>query len=276
MYLGVFPVQPDRSLYCCLVMVVEKLSSIAGDLKCSFRLMEGFSSFVAKSAVSLLRELGVSGQSEGKMVSDEAVWSSLWFWIRRSNSSWEPSRGSTWDKRTLGRSREEIQDVFKWRVWPVWAFWNQAAILGEFACMALFLLAFLVIVGLFRWVCPASTSGTLYTFITPYLNQGLNPHQLWLVCSWWEAGVADNNAACGRKDGGWGVRSSGGCWTAVEVKKNAANELVCELLWYSQSYQVVLRPPKRSYCQMIAKKNTKECIKWTVCDAHKPWREFSV
>ena len=53
---------------------------------------------VAKSVVSLLRELGVSGQSVRKMVkevSDEALKSSQWIWIRRSNSSWGPSRGST-------------------------------------------------------------------------------------------------------------------------------------------------------------------------------------
>ena len=50
-----------------------------------------------KSVVSLLRELGVSGQSVRKIVkemSDEAVRSSQWIWIRRSNSSWGPSRES--------------------------------------------------------------------------------------------------------------------------------------------------------------------------------------
>ena len=76
-----------------------------------------------------------------------------WIWIRRSSSSWRPSRGSTYGKKTLGRSKEEIQDVFKWGVWPMWAFWNQAAILRELASMALFLLVFLVIVKLFSWVC---------------------------------------------------------------------------------------------------------------------------
>ena len=38
-------------------------------------------------------------------------------------------------------------------VWPMWTFWNQVANLGELACMALFLLAFLVIVRRFKWVC---------------------------------------------------------------------------------------------------------------------------
>jgi len=88
-----------------------------------------------------------------KEVSDEAVKSSQLIWIRGSNSSWGPSRGSTWGKQTLWRSKEELQDVFKWRMWPMWAFWNQATILGELACMALFLPVFLVIVGLFRRVC---------------------------------------------------------------------------------------------------------------------------
>jgi len=46
--------------------------------------------FVAKSVVSLLRELGVSGQSGRKIVkevSDEAVKCSQWIWIKRSNRS---------------------------------------------------------------------------------------------------------------------------------------------------------------------------------------------
>jgi len=54
--------------------------------------------FVSKSVVSLLRELGISGQSVRKIVkemADEAVKSSQWIWIRRSNSIWGPSRGST-------------------------------------------------------------------------------------------------------------------------------------------------------------------------------------
>ena len=58
----------------------------------------GCRGFVAKSVVSLLREFGVSGQSVRKIVkevSDEAVKSSQWIWIRRSNSSWGASRGST-------------------------------------------------------------------------------------------------------------------------------------------------------------------------------------
>ena len=58
----------------------------------------GCRGFVAKSVVSLLRELGVSGQSVRKIVkvvSDEAVRFSQWIWIRRSSSSWGPSRGST-------------------------------------------------------------------------------------------------------------------------------------------------------------------------------------
>ena len=58
----------------------------------------GCRGFVAKSVVSLLRELDVSGQSVRKIVkevSDEAVKSSQWIWIRRSKSSWGPSRGST-------------------------------------------------------------------------------------------------------------------------------------------------------------------------------------
>ena len=58
----------------------------------------GCRGFVAKSVVSLLRELGVSGQSVRKIVkevSDEAVKSSQGIWIRRSNCSWGPSRGST-------------------------------------------------------------------------------------------------------------------------------------------------------------------------------------
>ena len=58
----------------------------------------GCRGFVAQSVLSSLRELGVSGESEGKLVkevSDEAVKSSQRIWIRRSNSSWGPSRGST-------------------------------------------------------------------------------------------------------------------------------------------------------------------------------------
>ena len=58
----------------------------------------GCRGFVAKSVVSLLRELGVSGQRVRKIVkemSDEAVRASQWIWIRRSNSSWGPGRGST-------------------------------------------------------------------------------------------------------------------------------------------------------------------------------------
>ena len=58
----------------------------------------GCRGFVVKSVVSLLRELGVSGQSVRKMVkevSEEAVKSSQWIWIRRNNSSWGSSRGST-------------------------------------------------------------------------------------------------------------------------------------------------------------------------------------
>ena len=58
----------------------------------------GCRGLVAKSAVSLLRELGVSGQSVRKIVkevSDKAVKSSQWIWIRRNNSSWGPSSGST-------------------------------------------------------------------------------------------------------------------------------------------------------------------------------------
>ena len=50
----------------------------------------GCRGFVAKSVVSLLRELGISGQSVRKIVkevSDEPVKSSQWIWIRRSNSS---------------------------------------------------------------------------------------------------------------------------------------------------------------------------------------------
>ncbi|ONI45659.1 hypothetical protein AN642_00180 [Epulopiscium sp. SCG-B10WGA-EpuloA2] len=53
---------------------------------------------VARSVVSLLRELGGSGQSVRKIVkdmSDEAVKSSQWIWMRRNNGSWGPSRGST-------------------------------------------------------------------------------------------------------------------------------------------------------------------------------------
>ena len=58
----------------------------------------GCRGFVAKSVVSLLRELGVSGQNVRKIVkevSDEGIKSSQWIWIRRSNSSWGPSRGSS-------------------------------------------------------------------------------------------------------------------------------------------------------------------------------------
>ena len=58
----------------------------------------GWRGFVAKSVVSLLRELGVSGQSVREIVKEvsvEAVKSSQWIWIRRSNSRWGPSRGST-------------------------------------------------------------------------------------------------------------------------------------------------------------------------------------
>ena len=58
----------------------------------------GCRGFVAKSVVSLLRKLGISGQSVReivKEVSDEAVKSSQWIWIRRNSSSWGPIRGST-------------------------------------------------------------------------------------------------------------------------------------------------------------------------------------
>lgn len=51
----------------------------------------GCRGFVAGSAVSLLRELGVQGQNLRKTVremSDEAARSSQWIWIRRNNSSW--------------------------------------------------------------------------------------------------------------------------------------------------------------------------------------------
>ena len=51
----------------------------------------GCRGFVARSAVSLLRELGGRGQSVRKVVkelSDEAAQASQWIWIRRSNSSW--------------------------------------------------------------------------------------------------------------------------------------------------------------------------------------------
>jgi len=74
--------------------------------------------FVAKSVVSLLRELGISRQSVKKIVkevSDEAVKSSRWIWISRSSSSWGPAGGALRVNRLL----EEIQDVFKWRVWPM-------------------------------------------------------------------------------------------------------------------------------------------------------------
>ncbi len=58
----------------------------------------GCRGFVARSVVSLLRELGGSGQSVRKILkdmSDEAVRSSQWIWMRRNNGSWGPSRGST-------------------------------------------------------------------------------------------------------------------------------------------------------------------------------------
>ena len=58
----------------------------------------GCRGFVARSDVSLLRELGGSGQSVRKIVkdmSDEAARSSQWIWMRRNNGSWGPSRGST-------------------------------------------------------------------------------------------------------------------------------------------------------------------------------------
>ena len=58
----------------------------------------GCGGFVVKSVVSLLRELGASGQSGRKIVkevSDDAVKSSQWIWIRRRSSSWGPRRGST-------------------------------------------------------------------------------------------------------------------------------------------------------------------------------------
>ena len=49
------------------------------------------------SVVSWLRELGGSGQSVRKIVkevSDEAVKSCRWIWIRRSNNSWGPAGGA--------------------------------------------------------------------------------------------------------------------------------------------------------------------------------------
>ena len=87
----------------------------------------------------------------------------------------------------------------------MWAFWNQAAISGDLACMALYLLVFLVTVGLFRGVCrlnllvclvlpptlapsilslPPTRTRVWIPFLliftssisTPYLNQGLYPH----------------------------------------------------------------------------------------------------
>ena len=51
----------------------------------------GCRGFVARSAVSLLGELGVRGQSLRKIVkemSDEAVRSSQWIWYRRNSVSW--------------------------------------------------------------------------------------------------------------------------------------------------------------------------------------------
>ena len=51
----------------------------------------GCRGFVAGSAVSLLRELGVQGQNLRKTVremSDEAARSSQWIWIRRNSSNW--------------------------------------------------------------------------------------------------------------------------------------------------------------------------------------------
>ncbi len=50
----------------------------------------GCRGFVARSVVSLLRELGGRGQSVRKIVkemSDEAVRSSQWIWIRRNDIS---------------------------------------------------------------------------------------------------------------------------------------------------------------------------------------------
>ena len=58
----------------------------------------GCRGFVARSVVSLVRELGASGQSVRKIVkdmSDEAARSSQWIWMRRSNGSWGPNRGSS-------------------------------------------------------------------------------------------------------------------------------------------------------------------------------------
>jgi len=89
----------------------------------------------------------------------------------------------------------------------MWVFWNQVAMLGELACMTLFLLAFLVIVWLFRWVCllnllvclvlppplarsilslPPTRTRVWIPFLliftsfisTPYPNQGLYPHRV--------------------------------------------------------------------------------------------------
>ena len=53
----------------------------------------GCRGFVARSAFSLLGELGVRGQSLRKTVkemSEEAARSSQWIWIRRNNDSWGP------------------------------------------------------------------------------------------------------------------------------------------------------------------------------------------
>ena len=75
----------------------------------------------------------------------------------------------------------------------------------------------LVTVGLFRWVCllnllmclvlPSPLAPSILS-LPPTRTRVCIPNPLWLVCSWWEAEVAGNNASCGRKDGCCGVRSS--------------------------------------------------------------------
>jgi len=72
---------------------------------------------------------------------NEAVRASQWIWIRRSNSSWGPSRGSLRVNRLLGVARKLSRMYVSGGCGPCEPFENISV---ELACMAL--LAFLVIV----------------------------------------------------------------------------------------------------------------------------------
>ena len=161
-----------------------------------------------KPVVSLLRELRISGQRVRKIVkevSDEAVKSSQWIWIRKAIGG--TAGGSLRVNRLFEEARKKSRIYLSGGCGQCEPFWNQVAISGELACMALFLLAFLVTVGLFRWVCllnlivclvlPPPLAPSLLS-LPPTQTRVCIPTTLWLVCSWWEAGVACVKSSNGR------------------------------------------------------------------------------